>query len=483
MKLHKHLRIILLSACLSPSLAMGAMAIDTQPKNINAANSTVSKDDLSAQKELFQMQLDAKNELIQLQLDAKKELLQKDIEAQAKRIDAFDKRLDDQTSRISDIGSQVERFGILITVLFVVAGFLGYRTAKNDAKETAREAASQWFNDNHIALNSQIEKLEKRAAQASENIDDYEEKVAQKSNEFNERVDALFETQMENIQRQLTQSTTGKKSKKQLPKDNSAIEQKAEKLKQLPEIEYTFTDWNARAFAAYSEEKLEDAIFYWDKAVSASDIQPEELAQTMFNKGTTLDQLNRNEEAIAIYDAVIAEFGTSETLNLREQVASAMINKGCLLERLNRGEDAITVFEKVINEFGNEEELSFRKQVAIAMNNKGFQLLCKAKANWENLALAKDLIATASNICSLARLKEPNDGFANGNLAYISWLQGDTVAAEQHFKTGLAAATHGGEELYKATLTDFEIHPIAPDQGFRELVEKLWAEYQQIHSG
>lgn len=534
MKIHKHLRIILLSTCLSPFLAMGAMAIDTQPKNINAANSTVSKHDLSAQKELFQMQLDAKNELIQLQLDAKKELLQKDIEAQAKRIDAFEKRMDDQTSRISDIGSGVDKFGIivsifgtLITVLFVVAGFLGYRTAKNDAKETAREAASQWFNDNHIALTSQIKRLEERAVLASEKIDGHEERVAQKSSAAHAAMEAFeeaVEAQKHIMQNQMSQDRTEEKSENPPSKNNSAIEQKAEQLKQLPESEYTFTDWNTRAFAAYREGKLEDAIFYWDKAIGSSDIQLHASAQIMFNKGVTLDKLNRREEAIEAYDVIITKFGTAKELNLREPVAKAMINKGFRLDQLNRGEEAIATYDAIITQFGTAEELTLREvvanamvnrgstldrlnrdeeaiaaydamiaqfstaeeltlsePVANAMINKGFSLLCKAKANWENVALAKELLVNANNTCNLAILKKPIDGMAHGNLAYITWLQGDAVAAEQHFKNGLAAAAHGGEILYKATLTDFDIHPIAPDQGFKELVDKLWAEYQQSH--
>ncbi len=98
MRIRKRLGTILLTACLSQMLALSATAEDTQPTVANN-NSMASKGDLSAQKELFQVQL-----------DAKKELLQKDIDAQAKRIDAFEKRIDDQNSRISDIGSGVDRF-------------------------------------------------------------------------------------------------------------------------------------------------------------------------------------------------------------------------------------------------------------------------------------------------------------------------------------------------------------------------------------
>lgn len=690
MKIRRHLGTILLATCLSQALAISATATDTQPTPPNtSSNSMASKDDLSTQKELFQVQL-----------DAKKELLQKDIEAQTKRIDAFEKRIDDQNSRISDIGSQIERFGILITVLFVVAGLLGYRTAKKDAKETAAQAAAEWFETNHNKLLSQMDELEKRVTQASQTIDGHTEEVAQKSSETQAMMKELEEkaqAQMQIIQNQMAQDRTTGKSEDHFPKDNSAIEQKSEQLKQKPESEYTFPDWNTRAFAAYSEGKLDYAIFYWDKAIGSFDIQPQAKAQALFNKGLTLgklnreeealevydsiidqfstaeelalrepvakamcnkgialsrlnrideeialynavitqfgtaeelslreqiarvtvnkgvalgqlnryeeaivayetvitqfstseelnlreqvaramafrgftlDKLNRKEEAITVYDAVISEFGTIEKSSLREQVVDAMLRKGIILDQLNRKEEAIAaydtlitnfgnteqsnlrvpvanamvrkgiilgelnhkeeaiaiydaiitkigtarelnlreqiahamvnkgftlgqlnhieeqiaVYDSVIAEFGAAEELTLREQVAAAMGNKGFALLCKAKANWMNIKLARELLENAYNTCNLATMKNSDNGFTYGNLAYITWLQGNTIAAEQHFKNGLAATTNGGESLYNATLTDFDIHPIEPDQGFKELVEKLWAEHQQSYS-
>ena len=483
MKTRRHLCMILLSSCLSQFLMMDATAIDTKPTNNNISTSMASKEELSAQKELFQ-----------LQLDAKKELLQKDIETQTKRIDAFEKRMDDQISRISDIGSSVDRFsvivsffGILITVLFVVAGFLGYRTAKSDAKETAKEAAEQaaskWFEDHLKNLNSRMEELERRATKASNAIDDYSNKVAHKSNEFNEKINALFEIQMENAQRQLSQSSAEGKPEDQLSKDNSAIEQKADQLKQKPESEYAFSDWNTRAFAVLSEGKLDDAIFYWDKAIAAPDIQAQTKAQLMFNKGIALGQLNRNEDAVATYEAIINEFGTAEELELRATVARSMFNKGVRLRKLNRNEEEIAAYDKVITEFDNTKEAIFIEPVTQAFNNKGFNLMCTAKANWENTSLAQNLLADAYYACSQCSTRNSDHGMAHGNLGYITWLQGDAVAAEQHFRRGLSSAINGGEKLYKDTLADFEIHPIAPDQGFRELVEKLWEEYQQSQRG
>lgn len=521
MRFRKHLVAILLTACLTQVLAISATAKDTQPTTPNASNSMASKDDLSAQKELFQVQL-----------DAKKELLQKDIDAQAKRIDAFEKRIDDQTSRIGDIGSGVDRFtsvtglmGRLITAILFGIGFWGYKTAKNDARETAKEASSQWFETNHNKLLSQMEELESRVAQASQTIDRHAEEVAQKSNDAQAKIKADSEkvqTDIEVLQNQLLKSNTLEKSKDLVSTETPDVRKSAEQLKQKPESEYTFTDWNTRAFSAVSEGKLENAIFYWDKAIISPDTQPKDHAQTLFNKGVTLGQLNRSEEAIATYNALITQFGPATELALREQVAKAMLNKGYPLGQLNRSEEAIATYDALITQFGTAEdlvlrdsvakamynkgnglsklnrseaaiatydalitqfdpatELALREQVANAFNGKGFTLLCMAKANWENSDLANNLLAKASDACKLAISKNPDNGMAHGNLAYISWLQVDAIAAEQHFRTGLASTTDGGETLYKCTLADFNIHPIEPDRGFKELVEKLWAEYQQ----
>lgn len=742
MKIRNPLRFILLGACLIHSLAM---AIDAQPANNadklpNTEISLASKDDLNAQKELFQ-----------LQLDAKKELLLKDIEAQSKRIDAFEKRIDDQTNRISDIGTGIDKFGILITLLFFVAGFLGYRAAKNDARETARgvseQTAEKWFETHHKDLISRMEELEVSVTQTIERIAGYVANVQQISSEAQEKMkatteefEARLQIEMQNIQTGLLESRDSGQSDNQPPKDNPAIEQKAEQLKQKPESEYTFTDWNTRAFAAYSEGKFEDAIFYWDKAIASPDIQPQNQAKTMFNKGVALEKLSRNEEAIAaydetitefctakelgivaqvitamvnkgillsdlkryeeaisVYDSIIKQFGTEEKLKVREQVVKAMVNKGFCLNQLNRAdeairiydaivtqfgandeltlregvaramvnkgsaldkldrnkealatfeemiarfgaavelnlreqlaramvkkglvlkklncsedailaydavitnfsaaeelslrgqvanamtckgqafdklnrkeeeiaaydgiiskfstakelalreqvvqamfnkgaalsqqnrfdeaiaaydaaivqfgtaeelelrkrvasamanksavlvnlrcyEEAVVVYDAVITQFGNLEEPSLQEQVANAWNGKGFTLLCMAKINWNNASLARELLVDASYACNQCLSRNSDHGLAHGNLAYITWLQGDSEAAEQHFIKGLSSAIDGGEELYKSTLADFEIHPIEPDQGLRELVETLWEEYRQSHS-
>ncbi len=43
----------------------------------------------------------------------------------------------------------------------------------------------------------------------------------------------------------------------------------------------------------------------------------------LFNKGFTLGTLGRSEEEIAVYDDLLARFGTATELPLRQQVAKA----------------------------------------------------------------------------------------------------------------------------------------------------------------
>jgi len=61
----------------------------------------------------------------------------------------------------------------------------------------------------------------------------------------------------------------------------------------------------------------------------------------LFNKGVSLGQLERSEDAIAVYDQVLAWFADAPEPALRELVAKALYNKGVSLGQLDRSEDAI----------------------------------------------------------------------------------------------------------------------------------------------
>jgi tetratricopeptide (TPR) repeat protein len=98
------------------------------------------------------------------------------------------------------------------------------------------------------------------------------------------------------------------------------------------------------------------------------------LAMAMYNKGVALGRIEKPQEALAVYDAMIARFGEAPDLTLRESVAKAMLSKGMTLGRIEKPQEALAVYDALIARYGEAPELTLREQVAKAMVNSGFTL-------------------------------------------------------------------------------------------------------------
>jgi tetratricopeptide (TPR) repeat protein len=118
----------------------------------------------------------------------------------------------------------------------------------------------------------------------------------------------------------------------------------------------------------------------------------EQVAKTLFNKGVALGRLGRFEEAVAVYDEVVARFGEASEPAVREQVANALINKGAALGRLGRFEEKLAVYDDVVARFGQAREPAVREQVASALFNKGLALT-QAERLAEEVAVYDELVA------------------------------------------------------------------------------------------
>jgi tetratricopeptide (TPR) repeat protein len=88
----------------------------------------------------------------------------------------------------------------------------------------------------------------------------------------------------------------------------------------------------------------------------------------------TLDALGRSDEAIALYDNVIARFGAAPEPALRELVAKTLFNKGVTLGGLGRSDEEIAAYDDLLGRFGAASEPALREQVAKALVNKGVRL-------------------------------------------------------------------------------------------------------------
>jgi tetratricopeptide (TPR) repeat protein len=92
------------------------------------------------------------------------------------------------------------------------------------------------------------------------------------------------------------------------------------------------------------------------------------IATALLNKGIALSTFGRSAEAIAVYDELLARFGTAT--ELREQVAKALVNKGNTLGKLNRSVEAIAAYDELLARFGTATELPLRKAIATAKSLK-----------------------------------------------------------------------------------------------------------------
>ena len=318
------------------------------------AKESVSQDDLSAQKEF-----------LQAKLDASKELQQKDLEVLHKRIDALDKRLDDQVSRVSDIGSAVDRFGILVTVLLAAAGLAGYVSVVDKSRREAKGTSETWFEQNSEKLRREIDKLVQKASLAHGDIDESVNNVKI----HGDQAIALAKEASERVQKNLAAQTDLNPTPIS-PADAKILKQGSDALKEQPESHYSYNDWNTRAFTAISENKLEDAAYYFGKAYDAS-TQAQQAASTLYNKGVALGQLGRNQEAVDTYEALIARLGDDPAPAIREQVIKAMFNKAVRLGQIGDNDKAIATYEQVIDTYSSDPAPALREQVAKAMVNKG----------------------------------------------------------------------------------------------------------------
>ena len=59
-------------------------------------------------------------------------------------------------------------------------------------------------------------------------------------------------------------------------------------------------------------------------------------------------------EAINIIDELVSRYNAEKSPTIREQVANALFNKGVTLGQLDRSEDAIKVYDEMVKRYGED---------------------------------------------------------------------------------------------------------------------------------
>lgn len=409
-------------------------------------------------------ELDAQKELLLLKIDGNKEVLQKDMEAQSKRIDAVDKRVDDQVNRFGDLGFFAGIISSLITVVLALGGIFGYLSVAKKAREEAETASKKWFDDNHQALKERIHELEHAAARAHETIDS---KVAD--------VETHRQSAMETMQKSISSGAANKPEISAA--DAEGLRASVKQLKGKPEANYSFDDWNTRAFAAYEAKQYEDAALFWKYAAEVPNAGASNTTQVLFNRALSLNELKRSEEAITTYTQLIDTYSSDTALAIRELVARSMHNKAVTLGKLGKYDEVITLLDQLITTYADDTAPTILEQVVDALNGRGFTRLMMAKQSWANRDPALTALQRAEADLQACLAQKPHWGMALGNLAYVQWLLQRPAESEAAFRTALMSKEHGGEWLRNETLRDIAQYPIPEDAGFKDMLERLWVKH------
>lgn len=152
-----------------------------------------------------------------------------------------------------------------------------------------------------------------------------------------------------------------------------------------------------RGFTLAQLGRLEEALAVYEDVVTRFgwDHEPEmcaRVAKALLNKGVILGQLGRDEEELEIYSDMVARFGGADEVALREQVAKALVNKGVRLGRKGRNEEALAAYDEVVLHFGRDNASELREAVARAFLYKAQRLGQLGRGEAE-LAVYDDVVA------------------------------------------------------------------------------------------
>ncbi|MGB7814772.1 MAG: tetratricopeptide repeat protein [Methylotenera sp.] len=317
--------------------------------------------------QVFKAQTDAK-------LEALKEIKQQDLADIKKQIEIQNKTIDIFDKRISDINFYLAIYAILGMIIAIVVSLLALFTASSKAKESAEN----WFKDNENNLLQNIDALKER-------LKKYE---ADAKNDIAQAIQNIQIGMNENTNQLLNNILKGTNANFKIAVNTASrpspeLKAASDELKNKPESEYKFNDWNTLAFAAYDENNLVFAAEYWGKAAIAIDASNGASANALFNKGITLDLLNKYDGAIACYDELIQRYSSSTEPNLQLQVAKALVSKGVVFGKLNALDKAIACFNEVIRRFDKATSIQLQERVANALGNKGVALRSQNKHDEE----------------------------------------------------------------------------------------------------
>lgn len=347
--------------------------------------------------------LDALEKRIAEKLKQTEGSVKDDIEKQDKRVADLQVILGQQANFGQWLSIGVGLLEIILLFLGALVGYLGYKRLSDEGKKRLKKMEK---------LLSEMEEKAKDASTHHEGIKNDHEDIKQTKAKTVSILNELQELK----------ERKGETSQEASPELTERVKEAERHLEEKPSSGLTAEEWFFRALSADMQKKPYAEIAAYDELIErfAASAALEDLtyvAKALVNKGITLGQLDKSEEAIACYDDVAERFGKRTESSFLEPVASALLSKGVTLGQSGKSEEEIACYDDVVKRFGERPEPTLQEQVAKALFNKGVTLGQLGKSEEEIASLEevvkrfgktdnpelKELVETAQEGIDLAK--------------------------------------------------------------------------------
>ena len=125
-----------------------------------------------------------------------------------------------------------------------------------------------------------------------------------------------------------------------------------------------------------------------DDVSADTGVAEEAAGLELIERGSSLREENRLEEALSVFDEVVDRYGESTQPHLLVLAAKALIRKGEIFHALGHAEDALATCEEVDRRYGDNQAPVVSENVAVALLNKGVAL--RASSRVQEALVAND---------------------------------------------------------------------------------------------
>lgn len=364
---------------------------------------------------------------------------QKSVEEYKAIIDRQDKRIEDINTKMASVSEKTSWLAIIIGCLTFLIGLGGiifpYVMYKQNKKsqEEAKEDIKLWKEITKKEFDLELKSFKEHSISVQKELDDTIELLKDEAKQSIEDIRKnMIKNQVAPIQKH---------------SENFALDKLAETLQKKPMVDYTFDDWNSLAFDAYGKGKNENAVFYWTKAIELGSPTEINIAETLIQKGHSLNEIKDYNKALEAFNEVLNRFNEHNSNEaIQEQIAIALLNKGFTLGLMHDSSVAMGTYNELIKRFKESQNQIIQEQVAQALvnlfeclliinfqelDNENIQLFTQCAKNDKDLLLQFKMLQTVKNSLQEDQtllVEQLKDEFSDNGFEDWSWKELDTWA-------------------------------------------------------